>query len=187
MIVQWNARSLIANWQEFKGFVQEERMLQWVRDFLTGRKIIVKINGAFSKEYSVENGTPQGSIISPVLFLIMINDVFKNIERSINVALFADDGAMWKRGRNVNHVVGKMQPAVDVVQKWALELGFRISIDKTKTIFFSRKKITQELNIIRTTRRNQTQTRDIEVAVVYSEHGFRAKEIRYKSRTRGKE
>lgn len=51
-----------------------------------------------SEVYEVENGTPQGSIISPLLFSVMINDIFKNVERNIGVALFADDGAMWKRG-----------------------------------------------------------------------------------------
>lgn len=50
----------------------------------------------------------------------MINDVFKNVERSVDVALLADTGAMWKRGRNVDHV-NKMKQAVDVVHKWALE------------------------------------------------------------------
>ena len=53
------------------------RMFQWVKDFLSGRRIMVKINEELSSEYMVENGTPQGSIISPILFLIMINDVFK--------------------------------------------------------------------------------------------------------------
>lgn len=55
------------------------------------------------------NIQPQSTIISPVLFLAMINDVLKNMEGSIKVALFADDGTMWKRGRNLNYIVSKMQ------------------------------------------------------------------------------
>lgn len=54
---------------------------------------------------------------------------------------------MWKSGRNVNFVVNKMQQAVDDVQKWALEWGLRISIEKTKTVFFTRRKIPQELKL----------------------------------------
>jgi len=55
----------------------------------------------FSTKYLVENGTPQGSTVSPVLFLVMMNEVFIKVDRSISVALFADDGVMWKKERNV--------------------------------------------------------------------------------------
>jgi len=44
-----------------------------------------------SERHQVENGIPQGSIISP-LFSIMINDIFKEVENFVDVALFADDG-----------------------------------------------------------------------------------------------
>ncbi len=44
-----------------------------------------------------ENGTPQGSVISPLLFIIMINDVFERVDKSIHRFLFADDGAQWFR------------------------------------------------------------------------------------------
>ena len=56
------------------------------------------MDDALSSIYSLENGTAQGSIISPLLFLIMINDlpdVLVNIESS----LIADDNAVFKSGK----------------------------------------------------------------------------------------
>ena len=50
-------------------------MCNWIQDFLRNRKFQVRINETFSKTYNIENGTPQGSSISPLLFLIMINDI----------------------------------------------------------------------------------------------------------------
>lgn len=47
---------------------------------------------------------------SPLLLLILI-DVLKNKENSSGAALFADDGAMWKKGSNVEHIVNRMQQA----------------------------------------------------------------------------
>lgn len=115
------------------------RVHAWVKEFLTDRRIMVRINGVMSKQYITENGIPQGSIISPLLFSLMINGIFKDVEGFVEVALFADDGALWKRGRNVDFVTSKIQQAVHLVDDWATQWGFRISIDKTKIMIFSRK------------------------------------------------
>lgn len=52
------------------------RMFSWIKDFLSNRVIQVRIEGELSEVASIMNGTPQGSVISPVLFNIMINDIF---------------------------------------------------------------------------------------------------------------
>ncbi len=49
-------------------------------------------------------------------------------------SLFTDDGALWKRGRNINQITGRIQEAIEVVEKLSYAWGFRFSVDKTKTI-----------------------------------------------------
>ncbi len=84
------------------------RIYNWIKEFLIERNIKVKVGDYISREGSIENGTPQGSVLSPLLFIIMINDVFATIGENINKSLFADDGALWLRGRNVEYIVNKM-------------------------------------------------------------------------------
>ena len=112
------------------------RMFNWIRDFMMGRSIQVRVGSAISKKYLVENGTPQGSVISPVIFSIVINDVFENVSSDIGRSLFADDGALWKRGRNGAYVSKKMQEAISKVEEWATAWGFRFSVAKTKSVVF---------------------------------------------------
>lgn len=70
------------------------RLYNWVLDFLFDQEIEVRLGTEYSKMYKVENGTPQGSVCSPVLFNIMINDIFEKVERNIGKSLYADDGAL---------------------------------------------------------------------------------------------
>ncbi|XP_061909335.1 uncharacterized protein LOC133653724 isoform X1 [Entelurus aequoreus] len=121
------------------------KMYRWIKDFLTSRKILVKIENEYSRE--VENGAPQGSIISPVLFSIMINEVFSEVEGLVDVALFADNGVMWKRGRNTNHIEKKIQKAVNKVQEWGTAWGLRFSVGKTKVIHFTKRKVQNKIQI----------------------------------------
>lgn len=59
----------------------------------------------------------------------MINDVYSQVQPDIGRSLFADDGALWKRGRNVPYIVRKVQEAIDEVERWALMWGFRFSVE----------------------------------------------------------
>ncbi len=100
------------------------RMYNWIKSFLFKRSIQVRVGSAFSQIYPVENGTPQGRVSSPILFNLMINDIFTQIDMGIGRSLYADDGALWKRGCNVGHVEKCMQTAVNIVENWASEWGF---------------------------------------------------------------
>ena len=94
-----------------------------------------------------KNGTPQGSVISPLLFSIMINYIYTQVGSDIGKYIFADDGAIWKRGRNVNDIVGKIQEAITEIESWSLTRGFRLSVEKTETLFFTRKRIGEEVRL----------------------------------------
>ena len=71
-------------------------VLSWFKSYLTGRKLRVKcrtisnMKETTSKEYPVEYGTPQGSCLGPLIFLIFVNDLHLHLQFSESVQ-FADD------------------------------------------------------------------------------------------------
>jgi ribonuclease HI len=121
-------------------------IFNWIKDFITGRTIQVKIGQELSSSYPIENGTAQGSIISPLLFLIMINDLAENINNS-NISLFADDTAIFKSNRNIKLLESTIQENLNKIQKWCDKNGFKISKEKTVAILFTKSSKKFNVNI----------------------------------------
>ena len=69
-------------------------LLTWVRNFLTGRKMRVVVDGEQSEETEVLSGVPQGTVLGPLLFLCHINDLPDCV--SSIVRLFADDCLLYR-------------------------------------------------------------------------------------------
>ena len=63
----------------------------WIKNFLTDRQQAVVVNGEMSTYVAVESGVPQGSVLGPSLFLLLINDLPGDL--TCTSRLFADDTA----------------------------------------------------------------------------------------------
>lgn len=111
------------------------KMLRWIKDFLTDRSFKIKIGQKFSEIKIIQNGTPQGSVVSPLFFNIMVNDI--PIDNEINLSLYADDVAMWISGADLKEIRLKMQNYLDKVVNWANDWSFSISLAKTNSITFT--------------------------------------------------
>ena len=61
----------------------------WITSFLSDGSIAIRVDGFLSKPHSINSGVPQGSGISPVLFILFINDLLSLTFYSI--FSFADD------------------------------------------------------------------------------------------------
>src|SRR6266516_248091 len=118
-------------------------MLEWIKLFLTDRTYQVKVGNVLSENYKTDNGTPQGSPISPLLFLIMIND-YPKLSEFTSDAFFADDNTVWRSGKNLPQIVYHLQQDLEVINDWCLKWIFIINTDKTTCIVFTKKRIKQD-------------------------------------------
>ena len=63
--------------------------IKWISNFLSNRSIAISVDGYLSNPHSINSGVPQGSVVSPVLFILFINDLLSSTSSSI--FSFADD------------------------------------------------------------------------------------------------
>jgi hypothetical protein len=114
----------------------------FIKSFMHDRSFQVRVGDQFSTTKRVQNGTPQGSPLSPILFLIAVNDLPELISAGTENSLFADDCALYTS--NYNKRIGKsvfeMQRNLDRLYKWCNIWGFQISMDKTVCVLFSHNK-----------------------------------------------
>ena len=66
------------------------KLLQWIEEFLTNRTQSAMVNGRLSSKRRVVSGVPQGSVIGPLLFLILMSDIDEKTLHAL-IASFADD------------------------------------------------------------------------------------------------
>ena len=65
-------------------------LLRWIPSFLRNRTVKVRILGYTSREIAINYGVPQGSPISPLLFLLYLSKLPKLVPNTRR-SLFADD------------------------------------------------------------------------------------------------
>ena len=114
------------------------KMTRWLSDFLVGRIIHVNVNGFLSDKISPLAGVPQGSVLSPLLFLIYVNDLPKPHHRQNSKSRFADDTALWAASKNIQFAVKLLLKDLQKLAKWCAKWRIKLSPEKTKVIIFSR-------------------------------------------------
>ena len=60
------------------------------------RKQRVIMENVISESVDVLSGVLQGSILGPLLFILFSNDIYANIDKDTNIALYADDTKIWR-------------------------------------------------------------------------------------------
>ncbi|MEW8088496.1 MAG: reverse transcriptase domain-containing protein, partial [Candidatus Thiodiazotropha endolucinida] len=124
--------------QNLTKFKIEGRLLVWIREFLAGRSIRVRVGDAHSEYVNTENGSPQGSVLSPILFNVIINTLSDKLSgTSVDLSQFADDSLFWKTARKPKTILSEMQNALGMIENWANEWGFKINPTKTEIVVFN--------------------------------------------------
>ena len=112
-------------------------VLKWVRQYLTGRRQVVDFGGEQSREVEVTVGSPQGSIISPLLFLIMVADLEEWLS-SGSALSYADDTTVYAMAATKEKVREMLETSAKEVLNFMAAAKLAANESKTKFVMFGR-------------------------------------------------
>ncbi|XP_073976449.1 uncharacterized protein [Rhodnius prolixus] len=113
-------------------------MPRFLRGFLESRRFRVRLGSVLSDPHVLENGIPQGSVLSVTLFTMAINSLADVVADPLQISLYVDDLAIYLSGRDLCEVGESLQQAVDRVAAEASRNGFKFSKLKTVCLHFCR-------------------------------------------------
>lgn len=119
-------------------------LLDWLSDFLTGRKQRVVLGDVVSDWTDVLSGVPQGSVLGPLLFLLFINDMPGLVECLCK--LFADDTKLIKVIRNKLDI-RSLQLDLNRLVDWSKTWNMSFNTEKCKFMVFNNKWFEIELRM----------------------------------------
>ena len=107
------------------------KLAGWLEEWLSDRHQRVVVNGAFSNWEIVLSGVPQDSVLGPILFLICINNLGKNI--CSTVFKFVDD-TMLVAIVDSSHAVSNLRRDLCFLVDWSQEwLVYLVTVDCSLT------------------------------------------------------
>ena len=110
----------------------------FIKNFLNNRQIKVRVGSTLSNAKSVDEGVPQGSVLSCTLFAIAMDTVVQKLEGTqVKTCLYVDDLTIYASG-SFNVAQRQIQMAIRRIEKWSKETGFRFSPMKTVSMHICR-------------------------------------------------
>lgn len=103
----------------------------FICNFIRDRSFSIRINGHLSPPSTLENGVPQGSVLSPTLFLLAINSIQDYILPPVKYKLFADDLLIYHSYPKLTDHSAPIQETLNRLMEWSDNTGFSFSTSKS--------------------------------------------------------
>ena len=114
---------------------------QWLLCYLSGRQSVVRISGSVSGAFPIGSGVPQGSVLGPCLFSVLVGDLpgcsidnntFVQFADDVNIVIpVADDGAA--------SIHSSIKKQLTQVNEWCRSNKQVLNLNKSKLMLIARK------------------------------------------------
>lgn len=114
------------------------RLCNWISSFATEREVCLRLDGEIGNPRPINCGLPQGSPISPILFMLYISPLFK-LEGLKKTFGYADDFAIIMISPTLEENSEKISTATNQALNWGDTEGVTFDPGKSELLHFLRK------------------------------------------------
>ena len=115
------------------------KMVAWLYNYFDNRMLKVRVDGCYSDKVKMEAGTPQGAVLSPLLFNLMLADLPDGY--GVTKLIYADDITLISSGADVKATCKNMQCYLRKLEKWMNMWGMILNPGKTYMQYYTRRRI----------------------------------------------
>ena len=121
----------------------DSHLIKWITNLLGNRKVLFSLKGVSLIKYMLK-GTPQGGVLSPLLWNLVINSLLVSLDTSLLkpdfTQGFADDLVTAVTGENLPILIDRMQLIVNTINDWCKANDLELSPHKTSLVLFTWKR-----------------------------------------------
>ncbi|CEJ95274.1 hypothetical protein VHEMI10763 [[Torrubiella] hemipterigena] len=119
-------------------------LIRWVDSFMTERMARVRFASTTTEAVELLCGLPQGSPISPILYLLYISSIY-NLAGADARYGYADDTAMLFVGKTLKETSQRAAAAIEDMETWGRTSAITFDPRKTEIMHFSKRRRREEI------------------------------------------
>jgi len=117
----------------------ERPIVGLIHTMLTSR-VVYSTMGSVHSTRNVSRETPQGGVLSPLLWVLVVNKLLSLLEEvGTKVVAYADGVVILLQGKFPQTFCNLMETALSTLSRWTADCGLRVKPEKTELVVFTRK------------------------------------------------
>lgn len=116
------------------------KFIQNIYSIYSGRLLYIRTQEGLTQPRSANMGLPQGSILSPILYIIYTFDLETVMDLSTNIIQYADDVCIFTKSKHIDDSNNKIRQNFERTLNWFNNNGLTLSEEKSILCTFTRKR-----------------------------------------------